>query len=262
MKKNYCLFFILFATINSYAQEDKGIRLFDIKLCELTIDQLKMQDSSLKKVCVEEMNLCPDNFVQDARFENGVGYSSALYPGVIFQKYPKGNIIAKLRLTKDFKGYLPDGTYIDVSILKAKDVLEKYPNFDTWYSRNCSNYWELTDSTSTYTNDHNLYFYVAINKDENHRYPIDEKYYREKAIEGIDIVLDCYRYWYWQDKIQQLNTVPLFFLDGKEINQDALQTINLKDVDSFNVLKSGSAVKKYGNKGKNGIIEIYLKGGK
>ena len=56
------------------------------------------------------MDLCSDGFVADGRFENRIGYSTKLYPGVIFQKYETNiNEIAKIHLTKDFEGYLPDG---------------------------------------------------------------------------------------------------------------------------------------------------------
>lgn len=71
------------------------------------------------------MDLCSDGFVQDARFENRIGYESQLYPGVIFQKHQSDlNIIAKIHLTEGFKGYLPDGNYIDMKSLKAIEILK------------------------------------------------------------------------------------------------------------------------------------------
>jgi len=38
-----------------------------------------------------------------------------------------------------------------------------------------------------------------------------------------------------------------------------LKAIKPEDIDSINVLKDKSALDKYGEKGKNGVIEIYSK---
>ena len=50
--------------------EQNKIDLSEIKLCELTLSELKKQDKYLKEVTLIEMDLCSDGFVQDARFEN------------------------------------------------------------------------------------------------------------------------------------------------------------------------------------------------
>lgn len=52
---------------------------------------------------------------------------------------------------------------------------------------------------------------------------------------------------------------PLVFLDGKEISSEEMDKINPNDIESINVLKGESALKKYGEKGKNGVIEITKK---
>lgn len=238
----------LFISINIFSQNNNSINLSEIKFCELSIDDLKLKDSELKEVKLEEMDLCPDGFTQDARFENGIGYESKLYPGVIFQKYESNDVvIAKIHLTKEFKGYLPDGYYVDLKTLKAADVLKKYDSLETWTSRGCSNYWGINK-------DNKLNFYVKINKDKKPQYPVDEKYYAEQDIEAIDIISDCYAFF------EKVKINPLYIIDGKEITEeDIIRNLKPEDVDSISVLKDKGAVEKYGDKGKNGVIEIYLK---
>ncbi len=238
----------LFISINIFSQNNNSVNLSEIKFCELSIDDLKVKDPELKEVKLEEMDLCPDGFTQDGRFENGIGYKSILYPGVIFQKYESNdNVIAKIHLTREFKGYLPDGYYVDLKTLKAAEVLKRYDSLDSWTSRGCSDYWGINK-------DKKLNFYVKINKDKIPQYPIDEKYYTEQVIEGIDIISDCYSFF------EKIKINPLYIIDGKEISEESIiRDLKPEDVDSINVLKNKGAVEKYGDKGKNGVIEIYLK---
>lgn len=51
---------------------------------------------------------------------------------------------------------------------------------------------------------------------------------------------------------------PLYMLDGEEFSGD-LNTIDPFNIESVNVLKDKSATDKYGDKGKNGVVEIILK---
>jgi hypothetical protein len=55
------------------------------------------------------------------------------------------------------------------------------------------------------------------------------------------------------------NNEPLYILDGKEIIKEEFQELNPNNIDSVNVLKGESAIEKYGDKGKNGVIEIITK---
>jgi TonB-dependent SusC/RagA subfamily outer membrane receptor len=50
---------------------------------------------------------------------------------------------------------------------------------------------------------------------------------------------------------------PLFIIDGKEAK--SLKNISPADIKSISVLKDGTAEKKYGEKGKNGVVEITTK---
>ncbi|HXB33266.1 MAG TPA: M56 family metallopeptidase, partial [Puia sp.] len=52
---------------------------------------------------------------------------------------------------------------------------------------------------------------------------------------------------------------PLFLVDGRELPQDTLNNLYPDMIESMNVLKDSANVKKYGEKGKNGVILIKLK---
>jgi TonB-dependent SusC/RagA subfamily outer membrane receptor len=56
-----------------------------------------------------------------------------------------------------------------------------------------------------------------------------------------------------------LKNTPLYVLNGKEIISSSLNNLNPDDIESVNVLKDESAIKKYGSKGSNGVVEINLK---
>ena len=248
MKKSFTLFIILIS-LTTFSQNSETVNLSKINFCAFSIDDLKAKDPNVKQVKVEEMDLCYDAFVQDGRFENSIGYESTLFPGVIFQKYDAStNAIAKIHLTREFKGYLPDGNYIEVENLKASDVLKKYDSLNSWTSRGCSDYLGIKK-------DNKLNFFVKIDKSKNPRYPIDQKYYSEQLIEGIDIISDGYSYFKKEKEKQN----PLYIVEEKEVTEEFIRELKPEDVDSINVLKDKSAIEKYGQKGKNGVIEIKLK---
>lgn len=52
---------------------------------------------------------------------------------------------------------------------------------------------------------------------------------------------------------------PLYILDGKEISQEEMNKIDPTKIESVNVLKDTHATDKYGEKGKNGVVEISSK---
>ncbi len=52
---------------------------------------------------------------------------------------------------------------------------------------------------------------------------------------------------------------PLFILDDKEITAEEMKNIDVNSIQSLSVFKDESAIKKYGEKGKNGVIVIKLK---
>lgn len=54
---------------------------------------------------------------------------------------------------------------------------------------------------------------------------------------------------------------PLYIVDGKEISKDEMSRIIPTDIEAINVIKDATATDKYGDKGKNGVIEITMKKG-
>ncbi len=52
---------------------------------------------------------------------------------------------------------------------------------------------------------------------------------------------------------------PIYLLDGKEIEADIMKAIKPESIHSVNVLKGESATNKYGEKAKDGAIEITMK---
>tara|TARA_R110001583_G_scaffold26142_3_gene94341 strand:- start:8874 stop:10487 length:1614 start_codon:yes stop_codon:yes gene_type:complete len=52
---------------------------------------------------------------------------------------------------------------------------------------------------------------------------------------------------------------PLFYIDGEKATSKEMEAINPDTIESINVLKDNSAIKKYGEKGKNGVVEITTK---
>jgi len=52
---------------------------------------------------------------------------------------------------------------------------------------------------------------------------------------------------------------PLFVLDGEIINRERMDALGPDKIESITVLKDGSAIAKYGDKARNGVIEIVIK---
>jgi bla regulator protein blaR1 len=52
---------------------------------------------------------------------------------------------------------------------------------------------------------------------------------------------------------------PIYVVDGKITSSGDFKNINTNSIESIHVLKGKSAINKYGEKGKNGVIEIKMK---
>jgi hypothetical protein len=52
---------------------------------------------------------------------------------------------------------------------------------------------------------------------------------------------------------------PLYVLDGKILNKKEADKLDPSSIQQINVLKGKDATDKYGDKGKNGVVEITLK---
>jgi len=63
-----------------------------------------------------------------------------------------------------------------------------------------------------------------------------------------------------QDNIKKTSSPKkLYILDGKEVSSKIIEAIKPEQIGIINVLKNSTATKKYGIKGKNGVMEITLK---
>ncbi len=230
----------------------KKITISNFCLCKTSLTDLRLLDPDLKEVDVEEMDLCKDGFVQDSRFVNRKGFESQKYPGIIFQKEENSDYISKIRLTKEFVGKLPDGTAIDMHSLLAKDILKPNPKFATWGSRGCSDYWSLSNDT--------LLFFVKIDKDKKPQYPVDEIYYGDKPIEGIDLVMSCYSIFERANNMyKKLFNDPVFFIDSINVTRIEMMQYQPSQIASLSVYKDTNAIKLVGPQGKDGVIYVETK---
>ena len=64
---------------------------------------------------------------------------------------------------------------------------------------------------------------------------------------------------YGNPQINPTNPNALYFIDGKQTNKKNVDALKPTDIKSMNVLESKSATDKYGDKGKNGAVEITMK---
>jgi len=259
MKPSFLLLIWLITSIHSFSQQEidstlaKKITVSGFCLCKTTLSDLQKLSSDFKSIDVEEMDLGRRCIGGDSRYENGKGYYSEKYPGIIFQKDPDEDYISKIRLTKDFVGQLPDGTPINMKSLLLKDVLKIYPELDSqWHSRDCSDYWTLSNDT--------ISFYVKIDKDKKPQYPIDEAYYLEKPVDGIDIFISCYSIYHKSNGFSLVAPdEPMYFLDSIRINQGVLKNYQPSEIAMVTVYKDSNAIKLGGGEAKNGLIYITTK---
>lgn len=61
------------------------------------------------------------------------------------------------------------------------------------------------------------------------------------------------------DNVDNSQKKPIYFIDGKEVSQTFIRKIDTNTIKSVSVLKGASAIKKYGTKGKNGVIIVTIK---
>jgi hypothetical protein len=231
----------------------KKLSVNGLCLCKTTLESLKQSYTDVREVDLEEMDLARGCYGQDSRFIAGKGYAFDRQLGIIFQKDPKSDYISKIRLTKQFKGNLPDGTYIDLSKLLLKDLFKLYPALkDKWGSRGCSDYWNFSNDT--------LSFFVKIDKTKQPQFPIDEAYYADKPIEAVDLVTSCYSF--KDDKavvvLEDNNTDPVFFIDSIRINKAVLQNYDPNEIASVTVYKNSDATERI-ESATNGLIYIETK---
>lgn len=104
---------------------------------------------------------------------------------------------------------------------------------------------ELTDQQMNAI-DPNTIASINVLKDES-----DTKKYGEKGKNGVIII-------HLKEDLDT-HAQPLYILDGEEIDKSVMEAISPDSIESVEVLKNDAAIKKYGAKGKNGVIIITTK---
>ncbi len=231
----------------------KKITIEGFCLCQTNLNKLKELYPDLTKVIVEEMDISEECISKDSRFENGIGYFSENIPGIIFQKDKNSDLISKIRLTKSFKGKLPNGTIVDIENMKLKNLFLVYPELkEKWRSRGCSNYLRFSDD--------NISFYVKIDKNIEPLFPIDKNHYLEKPIEAIDLVISCNSIYNKTTNISLFKpNDPVFYLDSIRVNKGVLSVYDENEIAFITIYKEDNALKIAGNEGRNGVVFIYTK---
>jgi len=166
----HLIFFFVFVTIcRGQAPNpplNKNLTIKNVCLCNTTLTDLKQQNTDLKQISLEEMDLPGNCYGQDSRFEVGVGYQTESQPGMIFQKDQNSDYVSKIRLTRQYKGNLPDGNFVNLKKFLLKDLFKLYPQLKSkWGSRGCSDYWNFSNDT--------ISFYVKIDKNKMPQFPAD-----------------------------------------------------------------------------------------
>lgn len=93
---------------------------------------------------------------------------------------------------------------------------------------------------------------------------IDEVKYNGKTISMDELItsdLNTQENRTFQFKFKKEEDIKniLYIVNGKEISETDFKTIQPNDIESINVLKDKKAIDKYGEKGKEGVLEIQLK---
>ena len=231
----------------------RNITISGFCLCKTTLQDLRNLDSNLKETEVEEMDLPKKCISRDSRYESGKGHYSVKYPGLIFQKDENTDFVSKIRLTKEFNGKLPNGNPVNMKDLLLKDVFGLYPAMKSkWGSRGCSDYWNFSNDT--------LSFFVKIDKSKIPQFPIDEAYYLDKPIEGIDLMISCYGIFHKTEHVDLFGAnEPVYFLDSVRVNAGVLKNYEPKEIAFINVYKGEHALEIAGKEAKNGVIYIMTK---
>jgi hypothetical protein len=223
-------------------------------LCQTTLDDLQRLNGDFKLIDVEEMDMGKNCIGEDARFVNGKGYYSEKYPGMIFQKDPEENYISKIRLTKGFIGKLPGGIPVDLNHLLLKDIINDYPETEfKWHSRGCSDYWSYSNDT--------ISFFLKIDTTKKPQYPLDETYYLNRPVDGIDILLSCYSVYHKSDDFKLFpDNEPMLFIDSIRTNASFIESAyKPSEIAMVSVYKGNSAIAIAGKDAKNGAIYMTTK---
>ena len=93
---------------------------------------------------------------------------------------------------------------------------------------------------------------VKLKVDEGSQSPIIIK--KDGTLSGVSIISKS-----GEASINNRKNPPMYILDEKEINAAAMKELDANAIKAINVWKDENAISKYGEKGKNGVIEIKTK---
>lgn len=243
--RKHLIILLVVISYNSFSQHHL-VNLSKINFCPLSLDDLQKMDPDIKRVAIDQKIFCIDNATEDGSSEIKFGYKSKLFPGVRFYE-PKNdqNVIEKIHLTNEFKGYLPDGKFIDLKTLSVSSIINMYSSQITFTPNKCHDYFEMIKDEGA---DFILKVYKRNNPLESGKKTINE----QQLTQSIDVLFECYF-----DSIEEKNK-PLYVVDGKQTTEKEFLDLNPDKIKSVTVLKDKNAEAKYGKKGKNGVIEVIL----
>jgi hypothetical protein len=243
--RKYLIILLLVVSCNLFSQEEL-VDLSKTNFCPLSLEDLQKMDPEIKREAIEQKNFCGDNYTEDGLPEIKFGYKSKLFPGVQFYEPKTGeNLISKIHLTNEFKGYLPDGKFVEIKNLSVSNAVKMYSSQITFTPNKCNDYFEMIK-------DEGSDFILKIYKRNKPLESGKQIIYEQQIIQSIDVLFECYF-----DAIEEKNK-PLYVVDGKHTSEKEFLDLNPDKIKSVTVLKDRNAEAKYGKKGKNGVIEVIL----
>jgi len=255
--KIYNLLFLVFCfTLSSNGQKTASskitkpvVSIMGFSLCSTTIAELRKNYDDLHETAIEEMDYSSGCEQLDSRYIAQKGFTTDKQPGIIFQQERNGDLVSKIRLTAAYKGKFIDDKDIDVSKLKTKDVFKRFPSLEgKWGSRGCSDYWNLSNDT--------ISFFVKIDKSKKPQYPIDEAYYLNQPVEGVDIVMSCYVPSNESFTLVETTNDPVFLLDSVQVFRSDMNNVDPNTIALVTVYKGKKAIDRFGPDAENGLVYI------
>jgi hypothetical protein len=243
--RKHLIILLIVISCNLFSQENL-VNLSKINFCPLSLEDLQKMDPEIKLVAIDQKDFCIDNSTEDGSPEIKFGYKSKLFPGVRFYEPKTGeNLISKIHLTNEFKGYLPDGKYVEIKNLSVSNAIKMYTSQITFTPNKCIDYFEIIK-------DEGSNFILKIYKRNKLLESGKQTIYEQQIIKSIDVLFECYF-----DAIEEKNK-PLYVIDGKHTSEKEFLDLNPDKIKSVTVLKDRNAEVKYGKKAKNGVIEVIL----
>jgi hypothetical protein len=156
----------------------------------------------------------------------------------------------------------------NVFILKDNDSLELIVE-DSLNPKILYNYRKVIDKLHTTRKNDTIYFKTIDSVEVKHLSKVKTDFYYEsdtpmKVIKTGDNIIIHQPNSKSHKKLSYSTNEslkPLIIVNGKEISQDAMGSINPNNIESVNVFKDKTAIESYGKKGENGVILIKLKNG-